>query len=162
MQVPRVCELSQKSWESQKTYSTTGERTYNNLVSQDSVADGLGNTTHYTYDGQGRLIRVTLPNAETTTYTYDDAGNVLTMTDAAGNVTAYEDNYANLLVRLIRAGGRTGEPGSFVYDFSKITAYTYTADGRVSTVTDRNGAVTVCVYDIHGNLLSRTVTEGDG
>jgi len=47
-----------------------------------------------------------------------------------------------------------------VYDFSKITSYTYTADVRVSTSTDRNGAVTVCLYDIHGSLLSRTVTEG--
>jgi len=112
------------------------------------------------YDGLGRLIQVTLPNGETTSYTYDNNGNVLTMTDAAGNVTAYEYDYRNLLVRLIRAGGRTGEPGSYTYDFSKITSYTYTSDGRVSTVTDRNGAVTVCVYDIHGNLLSRTVTEG--
>jgi len=72
----------------------------------------------------------------------------------------YEYDYRNLLIHLIRAGGRTGEPGSFVYDFSKITSYTYTADGRVSTITDRNGAVTVCLYDIHGSLLSRTVTEG--
>ena len=146
-----------------KTIDPAGDsksQSYNNQGSQDSATDGLGNTTHYAYDGQDRLIRVTLPNGESTTYTYDNAGNVLTMTDAAGNVTTYEYNYANLLIRLIRVGGRTGEPGSFVYDFSKITSYTYTADGRVSTITDRNGAVTVCVYDIHGNLLSRTVTEG--
>ena len=72
---------------------------------------------------------------------------------------AYEYDYRNLLVRLIRAGGRTGEPESYTYDFSKITSYTYTSEGRVSTTTDRNGAVTVCVYDIHGNHLSKTVTD---
>ncbi len=146
-----------------KTIDPSGDtrnQTYDNRGNLDSATDGLGNTTHYTYDCLGRLTQVTLPNGETTVYTYDHAGNVLTMTDAAGNVTTYEYNYANLTVRLIRAGGRTGPRGNYSYDATKITSYTYTADGKLSTVTDRNGAVTVYVYDIHGNLLSKTVTQG--
>ena len=41
-----------------------------------SFTDELGKTTTYTYDGSGRLTRVTLPEGNYVNYTYDARGNV--------------------------------------------------------------------------------------
>ena len=61
------------------------------------------------------------------------------------------------MIKRINDGGRTGELGNYIYDLSKVQSYTYAADGKLATKTDRNGNTTTYAYDIHGRLLSQTV-----
>jgi RHS repeat-associated protein len=119
--------------------------------------DGKGNTTEYSYDEFNRLLTVENMIGEQTDYAYDLNGNLLYMWDGFGNFTYYEYNAANLLIKRINDGGRTGEPGDYEYVSSKVESYTYTADGQMHEKTDRNGNTTHYDYDIHVRLLSQTV-----
>ncbi len=131
--------------------------TYDNLGNKATVTDARGYTTTYGYDYLGRLTSVKNALNETTTYTYDLKGNVLSFTDAAGHTTILEYNCRDLLTRRIYPGGRSGSPGRYVYVNSLVTGTTYTAEGQIATRTDRNGQTESFTYDIHGNLLSRTI-----
>ena len=48
-----------------------------------------GETTSYTYDGVGQLVRVTLPDGSYLSYTYDVAHRLVGMADSLGNSIAY-------------------------------------------------------------------------
>lgn len=146
------------------TTDPAGNRTsqsYNVFGFKDSQTDGNGNITRFTYDMLGRLVSVTNALGETTSYTYDLAGNKLTQTDGRGLTTAFEYNVANKLVRKIDAGGRKGAPGSYVYTEAKVESYTYTPDGQIARKTNRNGNTTNYTYDVHGQLLVRSVSGPD-
>jgi YD repeat-containing protein len=131
----------------------TGQ-SYDNVGNVDSETDGNGNTTLYRYDEYHRLISVTNAKNEVTSYTYDANGNLLTFTDWKGNVKTYEYNVANLVIKEIANGGRTGTAGSYTYDPARVVYYTYTANGQVLTKVDRNGETTAYTYDIHGRVLA--------
>ena len=126
----------------------TGQ-TYDNVGNISTVYDGENNTTSYDYDQFGQLTEVTNALSELTTYTYDLNGNMLTQTDGEGNTKTYEYNAINLVVRAIDHGGRTGAPGSYVYDSTKTVNYTYYKNGDLYTMTDREGNVTTYTYDRH-------------
>ena len=136
-------------------------QSYDNVGQTASITDANGNVTTYTYDAYNRLTQVICANNDTTTYTYDYAGNVLTMTDGKGNVTTYEYNCKNQATKVISDGGRSGEAGNYFYDDTKLVRYEYSADGKLTTKTDRNGNVTTYTYDIHGNLLIVSVANGE-
>jgi RHS repeat-associated protein len=135
----------------------TTTQAYDNVGNLHSVTDGRNNETTYTYDFLNRLTSVNSALNETTSYTYDLVGNVLSQTDADGNVTLFEYNCRNLLTRRIYPGGRTGTPDNYIYNYSLITSMTYTAEGQLATQTDCNGNTETFTWDIHGNLLSRTI-----
>ena len=59
-----------------------------------------------------------------------------------------------MLLRKIDHGGRTGDPGSYIYDQNKTESYTYNANGTMATKSDRNGVITSYTYDCHSRLLS--------
>lgn len=90
-----------------------------------------------------------------TSYTYDLNGNMLTQTDAKGNITIFEYNAANKLKKRVDPGGRVGSPGSYLYLPDKVESYTYDANGRLKTETDRNGVITTYTYDSHGRLVKQ-------
>lgn len=136
-------------------------QTYDNVGQNDSKTDGNGNVTTYAYDAMDRLLSVTNALGEVTSYTYDANGNKLTQRDGNGHITTYEYNVANKLIRQIDHGGRTGTAGQYTYDSAKVESYTYTADGQLQTKLDRNGHTTTYVYDVHGQMLSQTVTGAD-
>ena len=115
--------------------------------------DGKGNATAYTYDGFNRLKKVTNAKGENTEYTYDYNGNMVTQTDGEGNVTTFEYNQLNLIKRRIDDGGRTVLDGEYIYDPSKTVTYTYFPDGKLKTMTDRNGVITGNSYDDFGRLI---------
>src|SRR5260370_15233126 len=52
-----------------------------------TVTDGLGNQTGYTYDNAGNVHQVTDPDQNTTTYAYDLDHRVQQVTDPNGNFT---------------------------------------------------------------------------
>ena len=101
-----------------------------------SVTDANGNTTRYTYDDFGRVIKTTNALGNTSEVTYDESGNVLTSTDFGGNLTTY--TYDNL----DRVSSKTTPDGT--------VSYTYTADGKLSTVTDSTGTTTFTYNNMDG------------
>ena len=76
---------------------------------------------------------------------YDEAGNVMKSTDYAGNVTTYTyDDFDRVIAKAV--GGDT-------------IRYAYTADGMLSSVTDKNGTISYN-YDVMNGLTSVTLYDG--
>jgi len=91
------------------------------------------------------VIRTTNALGSTATVVYDEAGNVLRSTDYAGNVTSYVyDSLDRVIAKTV------GED---------TTQYSYTADGLLKSVTDKNGT-TSYTYDIMSGLTSVTLYDG--
>ena len=129
-------------------------KTYDNNGNISSTTDSNSNVTSFDYDEFNRLKTVTNALNEVTSYTYDGNGNMLTQTDAKGNVTTCEYNSANLMTKIIAHGGRTGTPGNYTYNSTKVESYSYFPSGKIATKTDKNGNVTSYAYDAHDRVLS--------
>ncbi|MDP9933519.1 LysM peptidoglycan-binding domain-containing protein [Variovorax paradoxus] len=115
-----------------------------------SVTDGRGNTTSYSYDKSGNLLQASTPLGAatvTTGSTYDKTGLVLTHTDANGVVTNYAYDAANRL--LTRALDPTG--------LNLVTSYGYDAKGQTVSVTDARGVVTATQYDLNGQAVRQAI-----
>lgn len=147
-----------------------GYNTYYTLDGGDNligVTNAQGVTTRYTYDEVGNMTSVTDGNGNVTSYAYDDFGRVIKTTNALGNsaYTTY-DNSGNVLTSTDYAGNLT----SFVYDeFDRLTSktnndgtvnYTYTADGKISSVTDSTGT-TMFTYDVMDGLTRVDYPDGN-
>ena len=132
-----------------------------------SVTDQYGNTTSYAYDGADRLVSVTDALDNTTSYTYNEVGNLIKVTDANDHSTIYSYDDFSRVIKTTNALGQTaevtydkcgniltstdfgGKLTTYTYDefdrlASKETAdgtvtYAYTADGKLSAVTDETG-----------------------
>ena len=151
-------------------------------------SDQHGYNTYYVYDGADRLIRVTNAQGISTSYTYDEVGNMTTVTDGNGNVTAYAYDDFGRVVKTTNALGNSayttydksgnvltstdyaGSLTSYTYDSldrisSKTTpdgtvSFAYTADGKISTVTDNSG-VTSFTYDNMDGLTRVDYPDGN-
>ena len=119
-------------------------------------------TTQYTYDADGRTIRVVDPKG-TTTSAYDDSGRLASTSGprlAADGVTPLKTSYTydpagNLLTSTSPAGNLTGAPpGSFT------TTNTYDDAGRLTSVRDPAGNLTSYGYDAADNRTSVTGPAG--
>ena len=87
---------------------------------------------------------------DTLTFAYDSAGNLQTSTNGLGQVTTFANYDAN------------GRPGTMIDADGVVTAFTYDALGRNSTITVRHptssslDSVTSFNYDIHGRVTGIT------
>ena len=81
----------------------------------------------------GRVVKTTNALGNPAYTTYDKSGNVLTSTDYAGNLTTYT---YDSLDRVISKQSNDG-----------TVSFAYTADGKISTVTDSTGT-TMFTYDL--------------
>jgi YD repeat-containing protein len=109
-----------------------------------AATDGAGKTTSYVYDTEGNLVSETDPLGNTTTHTYDSLGRVLTTHRPDGGVTTFTHGPAGPLKL-------TQELSSLE---SRTTAYTYTDDGQLASITDPRGKTTVLEYGPSGDLVS--------
>ena len=120
--------------------------TYDELGNMTAITDGNGNVTKYAYDAFGRVIKTTNALGNSAYTTYDESGNVLTSTDYAGNTTTFTyDNYDRIL-------SKTNNDGT--------VSYAYTADGKISSVTDNSG-VTKFTYDSMDGLTRVDYPDGN-
>jgi RHS repeat-associated protein len=101
---------------------------------------GVTATSDYTYDPDGRLIRVTKDGVVVAAYTYDGNGNRLSYTGPGGTGTGTYDAQD----RLLSYGG---------------TSYSYTGSGALASKTT-GGQTTTYQYDALGNLLHVTLPNG--
>lgn len=118
--------------------------TYDDLGRQESMTDGRGVTTTYTYDNRDR-IKTQKAGSVTAAFTYDADGNLKTRTTPAGTSTFTYDERNRERTRAL--------PGT------PATSITYDATGNVATATDSAGTVTYG-YDDASQLTS--VTEPGG
>ena len=126
-----------------------------------SRTDPRGNTSTSAFDAQGRLTTevaaVGTPAVATTKYSYDVAGNRTRIehprhvTETGGFVTLMTYNGRNRVKTVTEASGRT-EVG--------VTAYTYTLDGLVKTITDPRLQVTTNNYGTCCPRLMQVVEPG--
>ncbi|MBQ4481413.1 MAG: RHS repeat-associated core domain-containing protein [Victivallales bacterium] len=111
---------------------------------------GPGDTTTWSYDTRGRMVRKTYADGSHVDYTYDADGNVLTRTSARGIIATYTYDLA---------GRPTGI--SFSDNATASLSYAYDRAGRLVSVTDAAGTRSLA-YDAFGNCLSETVPQVAG
>jgi RHS repeat-associated protein len=168
--------------------TTTGYDVDGNITSVtvgDQTGGDAARTRTATYDAHDQLWRQTDANQNTTVFGYDAYGNQTSQTDPAGNETdlAYNANRqlistvlrnytgdpanpvpATDLVRESRAYDPAGQLASVTDALGTTTAYRYTDDGLVATVTRTDGSHTFQLrantYDAAGHLTRRTANNG--
>ena len=164
----------------------------NGNVTSQSVADATGGdasrTVSTTYDTHDRKATSTDATGGVTSYGYDVYGNVGSQVDPSGTETDYEHDAEGRLLNTTVIG-YTGDPlnpqaptnvreSTRAYDpagrlaqitdaMGRVTAYTYTDDGLLASVTRKDIApstasfvVQSSTYDAAGNLVSQTTNNG--
>ncbi|WP_433918423.1 hypothetical protein OIE50_14640 [Streptomyces canus] len=118
--------------------------TYDDLGRTDTVTDGRGVKTVYTYDKRDRLKTQT-SDGKTAAFTYDADGNIKTRTTPAGTSSYTYDEQNRERTRTLPAGG--------------ISSVTYDAAGNVKTATDAGGTLT---YDYNDANQLTILTQPGG
>jgi RHS repeat-associated protein len=127
--------------------------------------DPDGNSTHYSYSRQGRLLEIRhpdgsrhqlgwnnlgqlleeqLPDGGQRKYRYDALGRQITRQDESGAITQYQWDVANRLAQITLPGGTT-------------RGFTYNAYGKVTAERDELGRVTRFEYAENLHLVSRRI-----
>ncbi|MFJ4569813.1 RHS repeat-associated core domain-containing protein, partial [Streptomyces caelestis] len=126
------------------------EYTYDALGRVETVIDGRGIKTVYTYDNRDRVTKVSSTNA-TVTYSYD--GNVKTRTDASGTTGWDYDKLNRESIRTLQNGAQTAlayTPGGDVDHYTDPTGktdYTWDKAGRLDYLTAPDGKKTDFDYN---------------
>ncbi len=152
----------------------TVTRTYNSHDQLATSTDGAGNKTTYTYDDYGNKASQTDPAGNITNYAYDPNGHLLTqvLSSYTGTATGACQNVSGGLVELSRAYDTAGRLAAETDANCDITAYGYTDNGLVSTIT-RCTAWTLSTgcqgttyteqastYNAAGQLITRVTNNG--
>ena len=113
--------------------------------------DGNGNTTNYSYDKLGRVLKIEYPGNKTDYIGYDDEEKNVTVKHEDGNV--YEKYFYDDLHNLVKQE---------LYDYSSGTAVVsersleYDSNNNVVKMTDANGNTTSYKYDQLNRLVKQT------
>ncbi len=128
--------------------------TYDEFGNRTRVVDPLGNVLTRVYDANGNLTSVTDPEGNTTTQQYNVFGDVVSKTDPLGNTTAYEyDLNGNQVTETkVRSTGQGDE--------SVVRRLQYDRLGRLTSITDAEGAVITNSYDGMDNTPAVTNALG--
>ena len=138
-----------------------------------SVTDASGAVTAYGYDDAGRVCAVTNALGNVTVYAYDVRGNVTREAGAVYPVDYEYDVYGNrTAMTTFRDEDGEGDRTEWTYDAATgaVVAKTYadghgvayalTDLGQVATRTDARGIVTTYAYNVYGDLVSQTYSDG--
>lgn len=136
-----------------------------------SRVDANGNAQNYQYDAGNRLIAVSDILGVAERYGYDAAGNRTSRTDGNGNVTQFEfDNLHRLtgsndplaILHTLQYSWNSVE--EFISNSSgalSIKSTYFDAAGRLSETVTESGASTKFMYDLVGDLISQTDSNGN-
>lgn len=160
-----------------RTYPDGEKTTY--TYNQDNEQTGQtadGATTSYTYDASGRLTNTTLPSTVgfSESRTYDASGRLTNVADTKPNGTGVAPTVMNNWILTLDAAGeptnvRDYQGSSVPTQIGPTTAYTYDADGRVTTSCTYStriiggcpsASTTSYTYDKVGNRLSMQPPSG--
>lgn len=133
--------------------------------------DPKGNETKKVYDRAGRLIKV-ISNAKETIFTYYGNGSRKSIEYPEGakeEYTYYKDNLVKTLVNQ-KADGTIIDSYSYKYDAAHnqiekqdkkgMTNYDYDSLNRLEKVTEPDGKITEYIFDMAGNRIQETITQG--
>ena len=114
----------------------------------ESVVDGLGNSTSYTYDLAGRLLQTTLPSsANTIYYNYDLMGKTTNIVDSSGScVTNWYSNSGLLYASSNSAG--------------QLSYLNFDAEDRLTNSVGINHVSVGSTVDFLGRTLFRQYPDG--
>ena len=116
-----------------------------------STIDGNGNTTKYSYDALGRVLKTTAPDDTASSCSFDDSRNVITTTDQKGNSLIYEfDKLGNLKTVRAEAPDET------------LAKMTYDTFNRPVLEIDANGNTREITYDVFGRISSQKDADAHG
>ncbi len=122
---------------------------YDEVGNQVAQVDALGRTTRYGYDGMGRRLTRKLPAGQQESMIYNAVGSVLSATDFRGYTTTFTYDAGNRpLTKTVDT--RLAQP---------VVTWTYTVDGRRSTMVDAHGTTTYH-YDGRGRLQDQVTPRG--
>lgn len=129
-----------------------------------------GQSSHYSYDPAGQLLRHTRPDGSYSEYSYDAAHRLIAISDNLGNRVEYTlDASGNrTATRQINADGSTARQQDWHYDAldriersvlggSSQQEYTYDANGNLTGITDGRGKLT----RFNNDTLDRRTTSTD-
>ncbi|MDB5391016.1 MAG: repeat protein, partial [Planctomycetaceae bacterium] len=145
------------------------DTTFSYNQGQVSVKNALGNTTVYSFDNRGFLLKVLNPLGNTVSYAYDLNLNLIKTTDAAGNTYANTyDAFGNVTSSTDALGHTVAYTYSRQHDRlvsvtdakSNTTRYGYDGKGDLTSTTYENGTVASVAYDPIGNVESSTDQMG--
>ncbi|QEU89390.1 RHS repeat-associated core domain-containing protein [Streptomyces viridosporus] len=140
------------------------EYTHDALGRVETVTDGRGIRTVYTYDTRDRVKKVSSTNA-TVTFDYDGDGNLKSRTDASGTTGWDYDELNREKVRTLQNGAQTAlayTPGGEVDHYTDSTGrtdYTWDAAGRLDYLIAPDGKKTDFDYDAN-DRRTETVYPG--
>lgn len=132
-----------------------------------------GSKAQLAYSAAGDLTNITNAAGGVLTYTYDANHRVLTGTneltqqffanqyDAQGRVVAQDDGVAASPTTLLAYVDTATTHKTTITDRNgKVTVYEFDAQYRPTKITDATGAVSQATYDANGNVLTRTDANG--
>ncbi len=112
-----------------------------------AIIDALGNRETYSYDSNGRLLKVTDREGYETSYNYGIAGNITSVKFADGRSAEYEYNGLRQLIQ--------------IRDWLGITNVIPDEYGRVISVTDHNGNTVGYEYGKMGERKAIIYPDGE-
>ncbi|MHC8423494.1 RHS repeat-associated core domain-containing protein [Streptomyces sp. NB004] len=139
--------------------------TYDALGRTDTVTDGRGVKTVYTYDKRDRLKTQT-SDGRLTTFVYDADGNIRSRTSPAGASVYTYDEQNRERTRTLPAGGSSSvtydEAGNVktATDAGGTLTYDYNDANQLITLTQPGGAKTSYGYDKNGDRTTTTYPGG--
>jgi RHS repeat-associated protein len=138
-----------------------------------ATTDARGFRSTYEYSKAGDLIAFHGPSGTTTTK-YNDVHNKVKSVNGRGYATTYGYNGRDQMNEVVRTGVSGDNTTTYHYDSTthlldqvhdandKITAYTYTANGDLESVTTPEGAETSYVYDTVGRMTKEISPLANG
>jgi len=133
----------------------TSTSTYDVFDNVASFKDPKNVTTNYTSNGFGENTQESSPDTGLTLFSYDAAGNRQSKTDARGVTITYQYDFLN---RPIVINYPTDTDAQFFYDENSSGQ---NGRGRLTRMIDESG-VTLFMYDLRGNILSKTHSSTKG
>ncbi|MGA4798987.1 RHS repeat-associated core domain-containing protein [Streptomyces lavendulocolor] len=138
--------------------------THDGLGRVETVTDGRGIKSVYTYDTRDRVKQVS-STSMTVTYTYDGDGNLTSRTDASGTTIWTFDKLNRESTRTLQNGAQTvlaytpGGDVDYYTDPNGKTDYTWDAAGRLDFLTDPASKKTDFDYN-NNDKRTKTVYPG--
>ncbi|QDQ25023.1 RHS repeat protein [Chitinimonas arctica] len=143
--------------------------TYDPLTGKlDSISNGLGKVTRFSYDANGNLIDQVDALGRSNTYAYDGLNSLISSTRPDGNSILSGYNVLGQIASVITPDGQStnytvnglGQTLKRQSPDTGIEQYTYLPNGLIKTRTDARGKVSTYTYDVIGRVASISYAGG--
>ncbi len=139
----------------------SGSLQYNERTLTNSYTDSLGNTTHYSYNGEFQVVKIVDPLGGIVLNEYDDRDNLVSTTDALGCETRFFHDADGNLIKHTDALGNSFStsfnnfhlPENMTDGIGSVSLREYDERGNVLKIVEPNGNFYQCNRDEKGNVV---------